>query len=128
VHSLTSPPELEAALASLKILPLKPTTPFLRITRGRRKGHPYTGKSLALSFREWRTLAKLPERCTPHGLRRRFATDFLERATVSGMSEDNALLALKTAGGWESLTELQRYILTLDLDKVAFGLAKMMRR
>jgi len=82
-------------------------------------GRPYSGNDFSDQFRVWCDEARLPQRCTFHGLRKYGAVWFAMR----GCSAPE----IAAWGGWKSLREVERYIRAANQRKLAgSALARML--
>jgi Phage integrase family len=77
----------------------------------RPNGKPYSANELGIQFGRWCDEAGLPKRCRFHGLRKYGAVNLAERGAHP--------LEVAAWGGWETLTEVLRYIKAAERKKLA---------
>ena len=81
------------------------------------QGKPLTAKGFGVWFKKACRKAKLPERCTSHGLRKAAATYFAEQGAT-----DHQLMAWF---GWTSISQAQVYTKAANRKRMAFSAGKL---
>jgi integrase len=83
-------------------------------------GRPYGSKAFCGVFKDWTRAAGLPDHCSAHGLRKAFARTMAENGATAH--------EIMAAGGWTTLTEVERYTRAANRSRLAdSGLAKVSR-
>ena len=109
--------EVDAPLAAELRASISASATGLRYVLVSTKGGPYGSKAFCGVFSDWCDAAKLPDRCSAHGLRSAFA----RRMAESGATAHEIM----SCGGWATLAEVERYTKAADRKLLAVsGMAK----
>jgi len=85
-----------------------------------KSGRSFSGNDFSEQFRAWCDAAGLPKACTAHGLRKAAARRLADEGATAHQ--------IAAMGGWQSLSEVQRYTKAADQARLARDAVELRRR